>query len=547
MRPVIYSANETDYTSNGLGRLSDAIRCVVTEELNGAYELELRYPANGLHAAEVAEGCQILVTHDETGDKQPFRIYKKTDTIDGIFTAFARHISGDLSRIPVMPFTASGVSAALAGLSSHAAVSCPFFFETDMTATGSFTLEVPASAKAALGSGSGSIIGVFGGEVEYDRRTVRLLARRGADTGVSIRYGKNMTGLEVVSEGSAAYNAVVPFCKTQEGVITCSPPVVYHGTSYADAVPLDMSDAFDYVPSQAQLETAALAWLNEHQPWITEKSINVSFIQLRQTTEYADFAPLERVALGDGVTLRYAELGLDADFRVVRTAWDVLEDRYTELTVGREQTTVATMMTEMIKKLEEARNIAQEIANGTYTGGTFINGSLIYAPSIYGGEIAIGQRSGGGYNFTVDSDGNVVSQGSMHLIGPDTRIVAPEIFADSFTVLPQALASDDAPEAEAGFHLYAMYEGRPYHFLKIAYSPNPFPMIRLYSPGGGRIYIGEGGMAPSSVSYDGYHDFSVATVTGLENSGYVKDTDLVNFVTAAEVQQMIDDAIGGTT
>lgn len=413
MRPILYQADETDFATNGIGRLSDAVSCVVSEELNGAYELTLQYPPEGLHAAEIVEGRIIFAPHDENDDRQPFRIYKRTDVIDGVFTVYARHLAYDLTRVPVMPFTAATAPAALAGLKTHAATDCDFDFSTDVTAGGSFALEVPTSAKAALGGGEGSVVGVFGGEVEYDCRTVVLHARRGVNTNVVIRYGKNMTGLEVVSEAAAAYNAVVPYCKTQEGVVTCSPPVVYDGETYSDAVPLDLSDAFDYVPSPAQLEDAAREWLDRYQPWIAEKAINVSFVQLRQTEEYKDFAPLERVLLGDSVTVRHAALGVDADFRVVRTEWDVLAGRYKELTLGRETVTVASMISEMVARIEEARDIAQEIANGTYGGGTFINGNLIYAPSIYGGQIYIGQRQGGGYNFRVDSSGNIETAGGM--------------------------------------------------------------------------------------------------------------------------------------
>ena len=370
MTPVLFPASATAFDTNGIGRLPDAASCAVTEELNGAFELELTYPADGIHAAEIEEGAIILSPYDESGDRQPFRIYKRTDALDGVFTALARHVSGDLTRIPVMPFTAATPAAALSGIKNYAAVTCPFTFTTDMTGSGYFAVEVPVSAKAALGGGEGSVLGVFGGEVKYDRFAVSVLSRRGADTPVTIRYGKNMTGLEVVSEATAAYNAVVPYCKTQEGVITCSPPVVAHG-SYTDALPLDLSDAFDYVPSPAQLEAAALDWMAQHTPWVTERAITVNFVELWQTEEYKDVAPLQTVLLGDGVTVSYPKLGVDAAFRVVRTVFDVLRGRYDEITLGRENVTVATMFTELVQKVQEARDIAQEIANGTYTGGTW--------------------------------------------------------------------------------------------------------------------------------------------------------------------------------
>jgi len=50
----------------------------------------------------------------------------------------------------------------------------------------------------------------------------------------------------------------------------------------------------------------------------------------------------------------------------------------------------------------DALDIAQQIANGTYTGGTFISGSQIYSPSIFGGSISIGS---GNNIFRADAQG----------------------------------------------------------------------------------------------------------------------------------------------
>ena len=38
MIPILYSGSETAFTSNGIGRLTDCIKCTVTEEKNGIYE-----------------------------------------------------------------------------------------------------------------------------------------------------------------------------------------------------------------------------------------------------------------------------------------------------------------------------------------------------------------------------------------------------------------------------------------------------------------------------------------------------------------------------
>jgi len=49
MIPVLYSANTTDFSTFGLGVLTDTIFCEVTEERNGVFECLLKYPVSGQH------------------------------------------------------------------------------------------------------------------------------------------------------------------------------------------------------------------------------------------------------------------------------------------------------------------------------------------------------------------------------------------------------------------------------------------------------------------------------------------------------------------
>ena len=49
MKPILFSKTATAFTTNGLGRL-DAISCIVTEERNGMFELEMEV-AEAAHMA----------------------------------------------------------------------------------------------------------------------------------------------------------------------------------------------------------------------------------------------------------------------------------------------------------------------------------------------------------------------------------------------------------------------------------------------------------------------------------------------------------------
>ena len=84
MIPILYESTETNFTSNGLGRLPDATECIVTEERNGAYELRMMYPIDGLHFSDIQISRFIYAVPADGKGKQPFRIYSISKPLDGI-------------------------------------------------------------------------------------------------------------------------------------------------------------------------------------------------------------------------------------------------------------------------------------------------------------------------------------------------------------------------------------------------------------------------------------------------------------------------------
>lgn len=377
MIPILYEKTETTFTSNGIGRLADCIRCVVTEERNGVYECEFDYPITGKLYSEINEGRIIAVTHDETGDIQPFDIYHRTAPINGIVTFYAHHISYRLNGIVVKPFTASGIANALAGLKTNSLQTNNFTFTTDKTTSGSYTVTLPQSFKALLGGVEGSLLDVFGtGEYKYDKFNVYLYASRGTDTNVEIRYGKNLQDIENDYDYSDSYNGVVPYwyglnSSDQETLVTLPEwTVLGSGTPYdgRDTVyPLDLSDQFESQPTQAQLRSLAQSSLANATPWLPSQNIVISFVQMWQTEEYASVAPLQRVGLCDTVKVIYPELGIDSlRVKVIKVVYNTLLDRYDEMELGNfleSYATVVTAATErQIQLLEDGLAIVQDKA-----------------------------------------------------------------------------------------------------------------------------------------------------------------------------------------
>ena len=158
MIPILYGENETNFTSNGLGRLSDAISCHVIEERNGQFTLEMVYPISGKHYADIKHSRYIYAVPSDGEGPQPFRIYKTSKPLSGKVTIWAEHRSYQLSMIPCEPFTAANVAQALQGLKNNSLESNPFTFWTDKTTVASYNQETPASIRSRLGGVQGSIL-----------------------------------------------------------------------------------------------------------------------------------------------------------------------------------------------------------------------------------------------------------------------------------------------------------------------------------------------------------------------------------------------------
>lgn len=213
---TLYESTETEFNTNGLGSLNDAISCQVVEERNGEFELEMTYPITGRKYNDLQLRRIIMAKANPYSDLQPFRIYSITKPINGIVTINAEHISYDLSGYPASPFVADTVQNAFINMKSASAIECPFIFTTDKSTTANLTVIKPMSMRSLLGGVEGSILDVYGGEYEFDKYNVKLWNKRGLNRGVSIRYGKNLTDLKQEENCSSVYTGVYPFWYSEE-------------------------------------------------------------------------------------------------------------------------------------------------------------------------------------------------------------------------------------------------------------------------------------------------------------------------------------------
>lgn len=374
---LLFDQNEEAFTSNGLGALPDATSCIVTEERNGEYEVEMEYPLTGRHFHDIQKRRILCVKPNPYDDLQPFRIYSITKPINGIVTVHAAHLSYDTSGsiVKLFPADAGSASAAMSYLKNFSVPSTPFTFFTNVGKTGTMSVPKPSSIRSLLGGSDGSILDTFGGEYLFDKWNISLLESRGANRGVTIRYGKNMTDLEQEENDTDFYTGVYPFWYSESedgGLVTLSTNngiVNAPGTyDFVKIMPLDLSsenfskettDSEGYTttiekPTEAELLAAAQKYIADNKIGIPKVSLDVSFVMLAQSEEYKDFARLETVKLCDTVTVEFEKLGVKTTAKCIKTVYNVLTDKYDSIELGEPKSSLAETVSNQGTLIEEA-------------------------------------------------------------------------------------------------------------------------------------------------------------------------------------------------
>ena len=400
MIPILYAKNETDFTKNGLGFLKDATKAVVTEERNGSYELSLQYPITGQWCELITDGSIIKAKANETSEPQLFRVYKTSKPLKGIVTYSAEHISYDLNGLPLAGFSILNATPQMA--ITQALEETPFTHGftalSDISTLNRTTIAEPCSVRALLGGQAGSVLDVWGGEYEFDNFVIKLHNHRGADNGVSIEYGKNLKDIKQESNIAECYTHLMPFAKynqddgegeTEEVYVYLTEKVLPLTTAgdigHSKAFIMDFSDRFGdgETPTEEALRTKANAYIAAADLGTPKVNITVSFVQLWQTEEYKNIAPLERVSLCDTVTVRFSKLGVTASAKVIKTVYNTLAEKYDSITLGDAKSNFADTVN---KQSAEIAALANSVITGQAQASAALANAIATATSLITGH-----------------------------------------------------------------------------------------------------------------------------------------------------------------
>ena len=337
---TIHEKTAKKFDTLGLGSLLPG-SCVVKEEVNGAYELKMKHPYDEQGKWKRVERSRILYASTPRG-MQPFRIYYVKPNMSNI-EVNARHIFYDLLDNQCSEISFNGTaSGALAALQSALAFAMPFSFATDISVSGTMKTGRMNPIQVLLSDDDEitSFVKGFGGELLRDGFKVSLLTAMGQDRDVAIRYGKNLVGLDVTEDEADVKTRIQYYGSDGSGILD-SPFIGEY--VYPKIYTLE-----DKNKTKAELKAEAQA-LFDGGADLPLVNIKVDFIVLADTVEYANYAPLEEVFLGDIVTIINQKMNFAKKARVISYEWDCLLEKYNEVELGDFMPTLASSVTSGIR------------------------------------------------------------------------------------------------------------------------------------------------------------------------------------------------------
>ena len=380
---LVYDSKAQGFSNDGLGTVTPS-SCVVSEEINGAFELELTHPIDSFGKWKRLQKNNIIRVNTHRGF-QAFRIYRvMKNAVDGTVKVNARHIFYDLLANFVEDVRPTGKTGAEAGnqILSGCQYLTSFTFSSDITHTATAYFIRQSPVQAFLGDTDQAFVSRWGGEIIRDNFSIAINTRLGTDHGVQIAYGKNMAGLEFQEDASGVATRILPTALTENNQVLLLPekyidsprvddypfPVIavmdtgfQVGKEVDGAVPYPTVDSC-YSAMRQFVADQYLAGTD-----IPKLSLSVDFVDWKDITGYKKYKSLLTVNLGDDVTVDYAPFGVSVKLRVCAVSYNCLTDRFETLTVGEKRISVVNSINSASQQISEVK---QEITvtNQTVSG-----------------------------------------------------------------------------------------------------------------------------------------------------------------------------------
>lgn len=385
---VLYKDDTTSFSNLGLGVLKDLRSdALITEELNGSLILEFEYIKKGHLSDSLVEGNLIKCNN------QIFRIKninKSLSDSESIKILAQQYFQFDMSKnflADVAPAKLNGTNA-LKWIVDKAETKTNFVIGGDCTNVSSARY-VRKNVSDAIYNADNSLLTRFGGELEFNLNNVYLKNKRGSYKGFSIRYRKNLKGLEFNLDFSTVATKICPQGSNElllDDLYVSSPKINNYYQPFFKKVEFnDIGVDEETTEEQAKtlLKNAALELFDAGID-VPEISIKVDFVELSKCIEYKEYQNLETCSLGDTIKVIIPEFSINTSVRVVKTIYNDNLGRLTYLELGTVAKNIVSSNASSIKDikntienpksiLDSAKKNATELINHPFKGNLYID------------------------------------------------------------------------------------------------------------------------------------------------------------------------------
>lgn len=332
-----YKSSNTNFNKNGDITLQLNTGTLRVELNTGINEIEFEIPYDKQKRwKKVNEWGVVKCKVFYSKNRQLYRIYNVTKGMFGLKCS-ARHIFFDLIKHTILDNRAVATNGQRALDIILDGTNFKGHSDIEKIATAYF---VKLNAIQAInGDKENSFRNRWGGEMLYDNFDIYVNTRIGKDNGIRIKYKRNMEDVSLTVDRDSIITKGCPVAydgKMLPEKYICSQlinkyPIVCEG--FIDVSDLKLKDPENQDDEGFDTEEELYNAMRERMVYLYNNGLDkpkvsgsVKLANLANTIDYKDFKNLERVGIGDTVTIDHEEIGIDIKTRCIVIEWDLVTE-----------------------------------------------------------------------------------------------------------------------------------------------------------------------------------------------------------------------------
>ena len=338
----IFSAADTDFTSNGEVVISNATKANVRKADNGDYYLDFEC---GLEYVDYIVANNIIVAPTPQGD-QAFRITSFDATRKKI-TAKAWHIFYDSANYLIADsyVVDKNCNDALDHLNGATDTQSPF-----TTLSNVQTIDSYRCVRTSLQNAISVLLERWGGHLVRDNWNIKIMNSIGQDNGVTIQYKKNLKEISAKYDWSNVVTKLLPV--GYDGILL-DEIYIYSDTQYS--IPYTKTVSFeqgdinqeDYEDETAYQDALKVDLFKQATAYVAQNCV--------PSVTYTLKANIEKITdVGDYVQVYDQRLGLNLDAAVTAFNYDCILGKYTEIEFGSIGQSLSNLMSNVTSQVNTA-------------------------------------------------------------------------------------------------------------------------------------------------------------------------------------------------